>query len=314
MDKKDFTILYVDDEIHNLTSFNATFRREYRIITAISGKEGIRCLRENEVHLVITDQRMPGMTGVEFLEKILPEYPETIRMILTAYSDIEAVIGAINKGQVYRYINKPWDAREMRMTIENARHLYGLKEENIRSQFEALKNQINPHFLFNNLNILSSLIFIDQEAAGKYIRQLSRVYRYVLDMKNSELVLLDDELRFLDSYTFLLKMRYGDNLVITYDIPDEMKVKKIAPVVMQMLFENAIKHNVVSNKKPLHISITSKDHSYLSVKNNLQPKSSVQISSRIGLDNIKRRYRFLTSRKVIIKKTLKSFEVKIPLL
>ncbi len=127
---KNFTILYVDDEQQNLISFRAAFRREYNILTAISGKEAIEVLKENDVQLIISDQRMPEMTGVEFLEKVLPAYPDVIRMILTGFSDVEAIIDAINKGKVFRYITKPWDENELRMTIENARTLYNLQIKN----------------------------------------------------------------------------------------------------------------------------------------------------------------------------------------
>ncbi len=130
MDKKDFTILYVDDEEQNLISFKATFRRDYKIITAKSGFEGIELIRNNKINLIITDQRMPEMTGIQFLEKIIPEYPETIRMILTGFSDIEVIISAINNGRIFRYINKPWDHNELKMTIENARQLYELQGSN----------------------------------------------------------------------------------------------------------------------------------------------------------------------------------------
>jgi len=313
LEKKDFTILYVDDEEHNLVSFKASFRRDYKILTAINAREGIRVLRENDVHLIITDQRMPEITGVEFLEKILPDYPETIRMILTGFSDIEAVIDAINKGQVYRYINKPWDEREMRMTIENARQLYGLKEENIRSQFETLKNQVNPHFLFNNLNVLSSLIHIDQKSAARFVRQMSKVYRYVLDYKDKETVRLTEEMEFLNSYFYLLKTRFGNNLIIETEIPEEFLEKQIAPMAVQMLIENAIKHNIISQTKPLTIKMMVEDR-YLVVINKLQIKSSVELSSGIGLQNIKKRYEFLTSAKVIIEESLEYFTVKIPLI
>jgi adenylate cyclase len=128
MNKKKFTIVYVDDEEQNLISFRAGFRREYNILTALSGKEGIEILKNNDVHLIITDQRMPEMTGIQFLEKIMPEFPDTIRMILTGFSDVEAIIGAINAGRVFRYITKPWDENELRMTLENARQLYELQE------------------------------------------------------------------------------------------------------------------------------------------------------------------------------------------
>lgn len=128
----DFSILYVDDEPQNLVSFKATFRREFTIKTARSGEEGLERLKEGPIQLIITDQRMPGMTGVEFLKKTLPEYPESVRMILTGYSDMEAIIKLINDAQIYRYITKPWDAHELRMTIENARQFFQLQQHNKR--------------------------------------------------------------------------------------------------------------------------------------------------------------------------------------
>ncbi len=136
-----FSILYVDDEPQNLISFKATFRRDYKINTATSGKEGIEIMRNRDIHLIITDQRMPEMTGVQFLEQILPEYPEAIRMILTGFSDVEAIIDAINNGRVFRYITKPWNETELRMTIENARQLYGLQQKNKRL-YSALQYKV----------------------------------------------------------------------------------------------------------------------------------------------------------------------------
>ncbi len=127
-----FSILFVDDEEYNLIAFRATFRKEYDIHIAKNGKEAMDIMRTNEIGMVITDQRMPEMTGVELLEKILPEFPEAIRVIITGYTDIEAIIIAINNGQVFRYITKPWDEIELKMTIENARKLYNLQINNKR--------------------------------------------------------------------------------------------------------------------------------------------------------------------------------------
>jgi LytS/YehU family sensor histidine kinase len=313
VEKKDFSILYVDDEVHNLISFNATFRREYKILTAQSGGEGLDLLNDREVHLVLSDQRMPGMTGVEFLEKVFHQFPETIRMIITGFSDIDAVIGAINKGGVNRYITKPWDEREMRITIENARQLFGLQEENIISQFESLKAQVNPHFLFNSLNVLSSLIYIDQDKASKFVRQLSKVYRYVLEHKDMDTITIREELPFIESYIFLLKTRFDQNLKVDIGLDEEAKNRKVAPMVIQLLIENAIKHNVVSKTKPLLIEILEKDN-YLEVRNNLQLKSSTEISSHVGLNNIRKRYEYLTNKKVVIDENSEFFAVRIPLL
>ncbi len=141
MEKKDFNILYVDDEEHNLHSFKAVFRREYNIYSALSGEEGIEILKNNNINLIITDQRMPGMTGIQFLEKIVPQYPDVIRMILTGFSDMDAIIDAINTGRVFRYINKPWNENELRMTIENARRVYDLQKNNNQLMFD-LKQKV----------------------------------------------------------------------------------------------------------------------------------------------------------------------------
>jgi len=136
-----FPLLYVDDEEHNLISFEATFRKEYKVHTATNGEDGIAIMRDNDIKLVITDQRMPEMTGIQFIEKIAPEYPDTIRMILTGFSDIGVIIEAINSGKVFRYITKPWDENELRMTIENAKQLFGLQINN-RELMTSLQQKV----------------------------------------------------------------------------------------------------------------------------------------------------------------------------
>ncbi|MDB5032263.1 response regulator [Mucilaginibacter sp.] len=123
-------VLYIDDEINNLNSFKAAFRRDFEVFTAISAKEGRKILDSQEIGVIITDQRMPGMTGIEFLESILPIYPDTIRILLTGFSDINAVMDAINRGQVYKYLVKPWQNDELKMYIENALEIYYLRKEN----------------------------------------------------------------------------------------------------------------------------------------------------------------------------------------
>lgn len=123
-------ILYVDDEQENLTVFKYTFNKYYKVHTALSAKEGVEILRNNDIQIIITDQRMPEVTGIEFLESIITEFPDTIRIILTGFSDIEAVINAINKGKVYKYIKKPWDNNDFKITIDNALEAYNLKQDN----------------------------------------------------------------------------------------------------------------------------------------------------------------------------------------
>lgn len=123
-------ILYIDDEIHNLNAFKASFRRIYTVQTAESAEEAYKLLENHEFHIIISDQRMPKMTGIEFFESILNKYPEPIRILLTGYADINAVIDAINKGQVYKYFSKPWNDEELRHNIEKAYEVYALRKEN----------------------------------------------------------------------------------------------------------------------------------------------------------------------------------------
>jgi len=131
-------VLYVDDELNNLMAFTAAFRRKFDIHTAQSAEEGRRILATNEVHVIISDQRMPGTTGIEFFESIIEQYPHPIRMLITGYSDISAVIGAINSGQVYKYLEKPWDEETFAIYIEKAYEVHQLRSRN-RSLLESLK-------------------------------------------------------------------------------------------------------------------------------------------------------------------------------
>jgi len=140
--KNKISILYVDDELNNLVSFKAVFRIKYNVLTAISGDEAINILRSNLVHLIITDQRMPKMTGVEFLESILDEFPDPIRILLTGYADMNAVIDAINKGKIFHYLTKPWNEEELEMTIARAFDVYKQKiEEKEMNQKLSISNE-----------------------------------------------------------------------------------------------------------------------------------------------------------------------------
>lgn len=134
MAEKKITILYVDDEENNLFSFKAAFRIKYQVYTAISGDEALKALGEKPVHIIITDQRMPNMTGVEFLEKVIEIYPDPMRILLTGYADMGAVVDAVNKGKIFHYLTKPWNEEELDMTITRAYDAYleklKLKEEN----------------------------------------------------------------------------------------------------------------------------------------------------------------------------------------
>lgn len=130
MEKQFINILYVDDEVHNLNAFKASFRRIFNVFTAESAKEAMGILETQQMHIIVSDQRMPVMTGVEFLQSIIPIYPDPIRILLTGYADISAVIDAINKGQVYLYITKPWQEDELRQNLERAFEIFSLRKEN----------------------------------------------------------------------------------------------------------------------------------------------------------------------------------------
>lgn len=124
MTEKKISILYVDDEQNNLISFKAVFRIKYTVYTAISGEEAIKILKNHEVNIIITDQRMPNMTGVEFLESIIEDHPDPTRILLTGYADMNAVVDAVNKGKIYHYLTKPWNEEELDMTITKAYEVY----------------------------------------------------------------------------------------------------------------------------------------------------------------------------------------------
>ncbi len=122
-------VLYVDDEMNNLISFKATFRMKYDVLTAVSGEEAVKLLESNAVDIIVTDQRMPGMTGVQFLESILEKYPEPMRVLLTGYADLNAVIDAVNKGKIFHYLSKPWNEDELAATIERAYSVFKKRKE-----------------------------------------------------------------------------------------------------------------------------------------------------------------------------------------
>jgi len=187
------------------------------------------------------------------------------------------------------------------------------KTENLQAQLQNLKNQLNPHFLFNNLSVLSSLVYIDQDKAVDFINQLSKVYRYLLDNRDTELVSLDTELNFINSYTYLIKIRFDKNIVFNISIPDNKKSRLIPPLSLQMLIENAIKHNEISEELPLKIEITINDDK-LQVCNNLQLRITNEVSSKTGIQNIKDRYKFFTNEEVEVFQSQELFYVKLPLL
>lgn len=187
-----------------------------------------------------------------------------------------------------------------------------LRAENLASRYQSLKEQINPHFLFNSLNTLTYLVYENQDQAAQFIKKLSEVYRYVLDTRDQEVVTWQEELAFVRSYVFLQKIRFGNSLRICIDLPENLP-GMIPPLSLQMLLENAVKHNEVSEEQPLLVNITLEEEAYVVVSNNVQPKDIGERPSGIGLNNIKARYAYLTPQPVVVSSNA-CFTVKLPLL
>ncbi|WP_300691670.1 2TM domain-containing protein [Chryseobacterium sp.] len=181
------------------------------------------------------------------------------------------------------------------------------------AQFESLKNQLDPHFLFNSLNVLSSLIDENPQQAQKFTASMSKIYRYVLEQKDKELVTVEDEIEFAKTYCDLLKTRFEDSVDFTFDVPKEDYRRYVVPLALQLLLENCIKHNFATSSKPLAIRIFS-DGDTLCIENNLQVREQIKESSGIGLANIVQRYSLLTKKNVFIEKSEDYFKVKLPML
>ena len=189
-----------------------------------------------------------------------------------------------------------------------------LKNQQIKTQYEVLQNQMSPHFLFNSLNTLATIIPEDSDAAVSFTEKLSEVYRYILNNKERELVSLAEEISFVKSYLFLLRMRYPDNLTFDFNIEDKYGSMTIPPLTLQMLVENAIKHNIISKTKPLHIDIYIENGQSVIVKNNLQKKETADVSTKTGLENIRKRYRILGQKEIDIITSATNFMVAVPLI
>lgn len=222
-------------------------------------------------------------------------------------SNNAAFFCSLTVGAIYEIV---YFMNELRHSVEEKEML---KRESLSAQLNALRTQVNPHFLFNNLNTLSAIITEDPPLAVDFVQQLSKVYRHILEVKDEKSISLKDELAVLKAYAFLLKTRFGHNLDIDIDVADEKMQKRIVPLSLQLLMENAIKHNIVSADKPLKIEVFAENGS-LVVRNNLQRKNQLHESTGIGLENIRNRYKLLSDKIVTVTENGNVFTVSIPLL
>jgi two-component system LytT family sensor kinase len=188
-----------------------------------------------------------------------------------------------------------------------------LKRENLLATYEALKNQVDPHFLFNSLNTLSGVVEQKPELAPDFIKKLSDIYRYVLEQNDKELISINDEMKFVEDYIFLSKMRFGEALLFKSNLSDKITIQ-IVPLGIQMLVENAIKHNIIADDMPLNIEIGI-EGDYLIVRNNIQKKKTIHPGKEpLGLENLKKRYAYLSDASVEIIESDSKFIVKLPII
>ena len=188
-----------------------------------------------------------------------------------------------------------------------------LEKEKIATQYESLRNQVNPHFLFNSLNTLSSLVYDNQELAVQYINKLSGIYRYVLDSRNLDLTLLSDEMAFLNDYIFLQKIRFADNLKVNFKLNGEDEQLLVLPLALQIIMENAIKHNEVSSEKPLEVNVFVRNKK-LVIQNKKNQKKLFEKGMGIGLTNISERYKMICGHDIEVNDEAECFTVSIPLI
>ena len=223
------------------------------------------------------------------------------------FNTLVAVVGALQLAAVYEgiYLYQCWQ-----LAYSEA---FEWKQQHLQSQLDSLKTQINPHFLFNSLNTLSSLIDSDAASAETFLDQLSSVYRYLLRQNNADLCPLTDEMQFIDAYFHLLKTRFGEGLSLEVTIEPQYMTYLIAPLTLQLLVENAVKHNVVSPNRPLQIRLYT-HMGYLRVENNLQRKKQSVPTSRTGLQNIILKYQLLKQPQVLIEDSTDKFVVSVPLI
>jgi sensor histidine kinase YesM len=189
-----------------------------------------------------------------------------------------------------------------------------LKRTNAQAQLQAIRNQVNPHFLFNNLNVLSAMVVKENPGANKFIEEFSKVYRHILNSQDKELVAVELEMSYIKPYIYLLQTRFPDSLIINVNIEPKYYSYLIVPAALQMLIENATKHNIASATRPLQITIDTDSADMLRVTNNLQIKISGESSTRVGLQNISQRYQLITGKNIVIDNKNNFFSVALPLI
>lgn len=258
------------------------------------------------VYTILADNLLGDLLDICGLKHV-HHYPGYDWVSVITGSNAAAIFCTLTVVAIYESI---YFMNELKKSVEEKEML---KRENLKAQLNALKTQVNPHFLFNNLNTLSSIIPEDPKLAVDFVQQLSKVYRHILEVRDEQSIPLKEELDVMKAYAFLLQTRFGENLGININVPEEKMQRKIVPLSLQILMENAIKHNIVSSDKPLKIDVFT-ENGRLLVRNNLQKKNQLSESTGLGLENIRKRCRLLSDKKVEVIADENSFTVSIPLI
>ena len=235
-----------------------------------------------------------------YIDHILPTEVVIFRTILFLFICASLIMALLE----LRYIKD--EKKELRELSQR------LEKENIETLYNSLKQQVNPHFLFNSLSVLSSLIHYDIKKADAFIEHFSDIYRYVLEMNQYKLVSLQQEMSFLDSYLFLQRIRFGENINVKSSIDKETALQQIPPLSLQLIFENILKHNVISSEYPMSIEIKIEE-GWLIIKNSLKEKPG-QNSSGVGIPNLKEKYKLLNASPPLFLNKGDHFQVRLPLL
>ena len=292
----------------NLEKFNENYSKYYSGAIKSTSYESTLLHRDGNTRIpVIISTNLTEIDGKKAIVGTVKDISDRVKAeqeIRNSHNRLE---------ELNHHLEQIIEKRTLELTEVNTQ-LLRLQKENLQSQFDVLKQQVNPHFLFNSLNVLTSLIRLEPELAEKFTEHLSKVYRYVLENKDNELVKLSTELDFLNAYIFLLNIRFMNKIKVNINISNDNESFMIIPLALQLLIENAIKHNAMSKNSPLVIDIFIDKNFYLNVVNNLQERGAQMVSTGVGLKNIMNRYRLLNNLSPEFEKTNKQFIARIPLI
>ncbi len=315
MEMKNRTFTYLSPSVYNLRGYHPEELIGRPVIDSLTpgSRKQVERMLENAIHEFNNGKRENVMIG-EMEQFTRDGQTVWIEVIASFLTDPEGNITEIMGDS--RNITERKRAEQELLKIQERlqQESQQLQQENIRIQYESLKNQVNPHFLFNSLNVLTSLIKLNPDLAEKFAVQMAKVYRYVLEHREEDLVTVRSELDFIQSYTFLIQIRFMDKVKVNTQIPDTGMDLHLPPLALQILIENAVKHNTFSRKQPLIIDIVVDEENYLNVINNLQKREMLVASTGVGLANIASRVAHLTDRPAFFGEKEGRFIARIPLI